>query len=183
MIKRIFFDLDETLLHTVLGEHPGQTCYMHENVSYIRDTPYFTIFRPDANDLIQFARDLVGKENVYILTAAIREYAIILNDAGGFGFSEDRIFAREDQEKYSHRSNMYGSIIYAENKEISDENNVLIDNLSSRYNEGKCSFIGMKDYHNYIKVNDYYGANCSWVAKETMRIKEDIKTIYDKDNT
>ena len=178
MIKRIFFDLDETLLHTIVGNHPNQECYTHKDNS--RES-YFTIFRPDARDLISFARELVGKENVYILTAATRSYAHELNSAGCFDFDHDHIFAREDQDRYAHKVQLaYGSdYIYAENKDIADPENVLIDNLPERYNEGKCSFIGMRDISRYIKVNDYYGANGSWVAAETERVKNDIRKLYD----
>ncbi len=175
MIKRIFFDLDETLLHTVIDNHPNQQCYTHTS-----GEPYFTIFRPDALDLIAYARELVGKENVYILTAATRAYAHELNDAGEFEFDHDHIFAREDLERYAHIVQLaYGSdTIYATNKDISDPENVLIDNLPERHNEGKCSFIGMRDVSRYIKVRDYYGVNGSWVAEETAQIKNDIQKLY-----
>lgn len=183
MIERIFFDLDETLLHTIVGCHPGEDCHMHKNVSY-EENSYFTLFRPGSNDLIKFARDLIGFKNVYILTAATREYAIEVNRGGNFDFDHDHIFAREDQELCTHKGGgwSYGSSYYVPNKQIAHPNNVLVDNLRARENFGKITFIGIndneEDEENYIKVRDYYGADNLRVQEENEQIKAQLMAIH-----
>jgi hypothetical protein len=155
MIKRIFQDLDECILHTLINTEVDQT-----HVEFILSEDmhtYRSIIRPCAKDLFAYYNDLVGKENVYILTAAGSEYAEALNRLGEFGLDEDHIFAREDVEKHSYNTGMYGNpsvIAHA----LAHKDNVLIDNLPWRYNGGKMDFMSIK-VHNYHQTPEYYGVN------------------------
>jgi hypothetical protein len=156
MIKRIFFDLDECLLHTSVGREPEQECF-----SFVLDDypqKYYTIFRPEALPILAHARRLVGHDNVYVLTTSVRDYAHILTDAGGFGFEKDHIFTREDLD--AHRwPTAYGGRAACACEKIADENNVMIDNLPPYENERKSIFIGIREPDRYIHVRDYYGVN------------------------
>lgn len=159
MINKIFWDIDETLIHTLLDD-PKQD---HVAFSLGDSYTYYTIIRPCSHELIRFSRELVGEENVHILTTATRDYAEKVNELAGWGFDPNDIFAREDQEAsmvwvstaYGGR---YGSIIP---HEYANPNNVLIDNLPRRQNEGKIQFIGIQKTQdtNYLKIDDYYGVN------------------------
>lgn len=160
MINKIYFDADETLIYTMINK-PDQ-----DHVQFILDgdsTVYHTIIRPCSHELIRFARELVGKENVHILTTATRDYAESVNRLAGWGFDPKDIFAREDQHKmvsYTHTA--YGG--YQRDytpHEYANPNNVLIDNLFPRENEGKIAFIGINQTFrdNYMKIDDYYGVN------------------------
>lgn len=154
MITRIFFDIDSTLIYTDLSD-PEQD---HIKFYLIDDArPYYTIIRPSAKKLIDFARNLVGFDNVYILTSAIKEYAEIINDKAGFGFEKDRIFAREDMEHNTYYTAYSGSACLG-NESILDKDNVLIDDLPFRYNVRKMSFIGI-DSSRYLNIEPYYGVN------------------------
>lgn len=158
MIKRIFFDLDETLLHTSVNGHPGQDCH----VFTFDDDPgitYYTIVRPEATEILAKARELVGDSNVYVLTTSRRDYATLLNELGKLGFPKEQIFTREDLD--AHRmATAYGGSATIPSTLLADLNNVLIDNLHPRYNENKCSFIGIQGSGpNYIQVRDYYGVH------------------------
>ena len=154
MIKRIFLDLDSTLIFTALDD-PEQD---HIKFYLIDDArPYYTIIRPSAKKLIDFARNLVGFDNVYILTSAIKEYAEIINDKAGFGFEKDHIFAREDMQHNTYYTAYSGSACLG-NESILDKDNVLIDDLQFRYNVGKMSFIGI-DSSRYLNIEPYYGVN------------------------
>ena len=154
MIKRIFWDIDETLIHTAMYE-PNQEHKMFMLPDGVGK--YYTIFRPCACDLIEFSRALVGKENVFILTSATRDYAHIINQLGNFGFDEKNIFTREDL-----RDNLietaWGGYATIANEAIADRDNVIIDNLHPRHNETKVSYIGIK-HDRYLKIRDYYGVN------------------------
>jgi hypothetical protein len=156
MINKIFWDIDETLIHTSLHE-PDQ-----KHISFALEddlSMYYTIIRPCSHRLIEFSRELVGADNVHILTTATRDYAQEVNRQAGWGFKNEDIFTREDLEYHTTKlAGIYGESdphIYAH------KNNVLIDNLSPRENWRKVTFIGIpNDYHtNYLQVRDYYGVD------------------------
>lgn len=157
MIARIFFDLDETLIHTSVLE-PNQ-----EHVSFNIDgdwNTYYTIIRPASYGVIEFARNLVGKENVFVLTIATRAYAQEVNRLANWNFPHDQIFAREDLEAHEWPT-AYGSYAKMPNNKISSSDNVIIDNQMPRFNEGKICFIGISKTWatNYLQVRDYFGVN------------------------
>ena len=154
MIKRIFQDLDECILHTSVNRDPEQT---HVEFVLGEDVhTYRTIIRPCAKKLFAYYNDLVGKENVYILTTATREYAEALNRLGEFGLDYAHIFTREDIQQYSISFGYGGKGTMK--MPIADKNNVLIDNLPPRYNCVKMDMMGIvtKNYH---QTPEYYGNN------------------------
>lgn len=160
MINKIFFDIDETLIHTTTYD-PEQECHKFElDGDYFT---YYTIVRPCAMSLIQFARDLVGFENVHILTTATRDYAETINELAGWGFNKEDIFTREDIR--GHRREFptaYGGVYHEYDPHIyANKNNVLIDNLPPRSNYNKVVFIGISNLEdtNYLHIRDYYGVD------------------------
>lgn len=160
MIDRVFWDIDETLIHTEtrpFGEGYGDVEFELDGGTY------YTKIRPCSNDLIKFSRDLVGTENVYILTTATRDYALEINRIAGWGFKECNIFAREDLH-LNRYSIGYGGVATMANTKISSPKNVLIDNLPPRENFNKMCYIGI-DCNRYLKIEDYYAveyANCKF---------------------
>jgi hypothetical protein len=151
MIKYLFHDIDETHIHSSTIE-PNQ-----DHISFeIDGTTYYTIVRPCAKRLIEFSRELVGPENVFILTTSIREYAQKVNELALFGFRNDQILAREDINAHHYETAYGGSVTVAH--KLADPNNVLIDNLPPQCNESKSSLIGI-DGARYFHCRDYYGVN------------------------
>lgn len=156
MIKRIFQDLDECILHTQVNTEVDQT---HVQFVLSEDMhTYRTIIRPCAKELFAYYNDLVGKENVYILTTATKEYAEALNRLGEFGLDADHIFAREDMQKNSYSTGMYGGNSLMAAHTLADIDNVLIDNLPWRYNNCKMDFMKITT-NNYHQTAEYYGVN------------------------
>ena len=155
MIKSIYWDIDETLIHSSIKD-PNQN---HLEILLADNDRYYTIVRPCAQRIIDFSRNLVGRENVFILTAATTDYVRAINEKAGWGFPNEQIFAREDQEKYSYHG-AYGGTQYVDSSQAHPDN-VLIDNLPPRHNEGKIAFLGIwKTWReNYFQVRDYYGVN------------------------
>jgi hypothetical protein len=154
MIKRIFQDLDECILHTTVNNDPGQT---HVEFMLPEDVhTYRTIIRPCAKELFAYYNDLIGKENVYILTTATREYAEALNRLGEFGLDYAHIFTREDIQQYKISFGYGGEGVMK--MPIADKDNVLIDNLPPRYNCDKMDMMSIvtKNYH---QTPEYYGNN------------------------
>ena len=154
MIKRIFQDLDECILHTVVNhdlEQPHVEFILSENLHIYR-----ALIRPCAKELFAYYNELVGKENVYILTTATREYAEALNRLGEFGLDYAHIFTREDiQQHKTHFGNRGEGMMKLP---IADKDNVLIDNLPPRYNDYKMDMMGIvtKNYH---QTPEYFGNN------------------------
>jgi len=173
MITRIFFDLDETLFHTMVGGEPAQECFTHFDDNN-PDLCMHTIFNPFALPLLEHARNLVGNENVLVLTSSLRFYAERLCAQGGYGFRNDQIFTREDLHEHRY-SGAYGAMHDMPSK-LADRNNVLIDNLPPRYNDNKLVFTGIRDWQNrYIQVRDYYGENFpndSWADDIMEKLNE-----------
>lgn len=153
MINKIFIDLDETLVHTCLSDLEQE----HLVISLPNDYDYYTIVRPSAINVIKFARDMVGRNNVYILTVATRKYAEQICEKAGFEFDNDHIFTREDINRNEFRGAYGGQHCYS-NEDVAHKDNVLIDNLPPHYNTSKTSYIGI-DSDNYLNVDDYYGVN------------------------
>lgn len=151
MIKNIFIDYDESIIYSSTIK-PNQDCISFE----IDETTYYTIIRPCAKRLIEFSRELVGSENVFILTTSIREYAQKVNELALFGFRNDQILAREDINAH-HYATAYGGSVTVPHK-LADPNNVLIDNLPPQCNGSKNSLIGI-DWTRYFHCRDYYGVN------------------------
>ena len=156
MIKNCFFDIDSTLIFSDFSA-PEQ-----EHIKFNLENDqhdYFTIIRPCAKRLINFARQLVGEQNVFILTTSTRTYARKINELALFGFNNDQIFSREDIAKYTvHQA--YGGYATIPH-ELAHKENVLIDDLSSRYNENKVAFIGIGPTvsERYLEIRPYYGVN------------------------
>lgn len=155
MIKYIFWDIDETLIHTSFSD-PNQE-HIHFKLGDGDD--YYTIVRPCSKRLIEFSRNLVGEENVFVLTAATKDYACKVNELAEFGFKENKILSREDIRNHRIQTAYGGSAVYA--GELADKDNVLIDNLNPRHNSDKISFLGLWKTldSNYFQIRDYYGTN------------------------
>jgi hypothetical protein len=156
MIKHIFHDLDNCHIFSDI-HHPEQN---HIKFNLENDEHnYFTIIRPCAKRLIDFSRQLVGEQNVFILTTSTRPYARKINELALFGFNNDQIFSREDIAKYTvHQAcGGYATIPH----ELAHKENVLIDDLPSRYNENKVAFIGIGPTvsERYLEIRPYYGVN------------------------
>lgn len=172
MINKIFFDIDETLIHSEYGLND------EVNFNFVDKfgNTYYTYVRPCSNELIEYARNLVGAENVHILTAATLNYASQINEKAGWGFSEDDIFAREIMEKYSIQiPSLYGSSTLVNPHPYAHQLNVLIDNLPSKYNNEKIDLMAINPRTNYLQVRDYMGDNSDDEAFREQ-VKEFLKT-------
>lgn len=177
MINRIYWDIDETLIHTMMRP-PEQ-----KHISFsLEDGVYYTIIRPCAKELIDYSRSLVGHANVHILTSATYDYATEINRIADWGFRPEEIFAREDMNKHTlSRPTIYGSSMYEVNPHIyAHKNNVLIDNLPARGNDIKTSFIGIDPTTNYLKVHDYYGVNNLGEADFVKQVKEFLDEVQSR---
>jgi len=163
---KIFWDIDETLIHTRTFK---SSVYDEDFKFRLMGQTYYTCVRPCSKGLIDFSRQLVGKNNVFILTAATARYAQYINEKAGWGFDKNQILTRETMEKYSTKVvAMYGdSFTDVSPHPLADIDNVLIDNLPSRVNTEKIALLGLINPNkNYYEVTDYYGDDSTEVQFE-----------------
>jgi hypothetical protein len=144
----IFLDLDETLIFSIYSSANSHDHNLDRYKKYnpvIAHDPYVTLIRPIANDIIQFCRELVGIDNVYILTAATYEYACDICRVAGFGISYDKIFSRED--------------FHYDVPKFKNKNNILIDNETYEYHlEGernKVKFLHNLPKNKFVEIRDF----------------------------
>lgn len=152
MIKNIALDLDECLLHSMI-DPPDQSHICIKTPSF---GTHYTIFRPCAKGVIDYCRQLVGVENVFVLTTSAKEYAEEINRQAKWGFPKEQIFSREDLKMHSWQTAYGGSAMHP--CKFANRDNVLIDNLPPNYNFDKIDFWGI-DLTRYLQVPEYYGAN------------------------
>lgn len=156
MIKNIFFDLDECLIHTQVNQDPEQDCLKF--IIGEDNNTYYTIIHPRALFLIDYARKMTSLNNVFILTTSTKDYASEINELAGFGFEEQNILSRETLDNYSYPAAYGGRSSIFPIEAIANKNNILIDNLPWKSNFNKMDLIGItKD--RYLHVGDYYGVN------------------------
>jgi len=88
-LTSIFFDLDETLIHSVLAEERAGGCPSDAAVF----GPYYSWLRPCALDLLKAARP-TGVAT-FLCTTSERRYASGLSKLFGLGFAEKNILGYE----------------------------------------------------------------------------------------
>ena len=161
----IFLDFDETLGHTMVtgsldiamktvdiestNENQEVGCFQLSGESHA----YVTFLRPGVREFLTWCASNV-RGRVYVLTSAIGEYITHINESFKLGFSADHLIYRE--------------MIYPVNAEMihnrfdGEGNFILVDNLFySDHRDGfnnKISYLHGLPKENYIKVDDYYGA-------------------------
>ena len=103
---KLFWDLDETMVHSMYAnneKHADELVDLYgehwKGVKYkIRhDGWYVSLLRNSTKRLLEFSRELLGPENVFILTAGTFDYVLAVNHNVGLGFDPNtNIFSRED---------------------------------------------------------------------------------------
>jgi len=165
MINCVFWDLDETLIHSMTESNDGNYDFtIHlDNGAWSSVDTYYVKVRRDSKDVIDYSRELVGHKNVFILTAATYDYALSICNKADFGFKEDQIISREHIRQF----------VKPQESKYRNKNNVLIDNLPVYDNRDKLSVIGIRG-DRYLKIEDYYGVDFS-----NELFKEDCKEFLD----
>lgn len=157
MIDRVFWDIDETLIATTTWHDP----FLKQQMFTLTDDPtsYYTVIRPVSNRLIEFSRDLVGKENVFILTTATKDYTEEINRIAKWEFDNSQIISR-GMIKNQQSDNAFWSSCSVNPETIKSKNNVIIDNLPSYDNYEKMRLIGIERHKDrYLHIRDYYGSD------------------------
>lgn len=148
MINQIYFDNDNCLVHCDHHQFLNDFDYSFA----LEDGVYGLKINPCAWNLLNFSRNLVGDENVFMLTSSSNDYANTIDKLAQFKFGYDKIFSREKIDNVIWNMNFCPDY----KGEYVNPNNVLIDNLYPRENKEKMRFAGIS-FDRYLKVDDYYG--------------------------
>jgi TFIIF-interacting CTD phosphatase-like protein len=149
--KIIFIDLDETLIHTLSLEYLYDPNYKNELPTVTINFPgdkydYKASRRPNA---LKFLKALRKIGPVYMLTRAVHEYAVAMNQAFKFGFTENQIFDRA-------YVNGKKKVILPHVRETSKA--ILIDDRNSSDNHQKFAFCYQHcSSVKYIRVAEFLG--------------------------
>jgi len=156
-LKGIFFDLDETLIHSSFHNNKKRGLLFNEKILPFdsRLGRYVVEKRPIADKLIKIAHEKFGQDNVHMLTAATRDYAFEVIDLWGFPFKRGSVLAREDMSEWREDR------VARFHKE-----NLLIDNQKPlEYNaEEKMKFLGI-DSTRLFSISEFTGALHSRMEK------------------
>lgn len=176
----IFFDMDETLLHTmpVYNDEEYEWLWNDLREEYRlsgklvlgEHETYLSALRPSAERLIKTAVDLVGYDNVHILTFGTNDYARLVLDRLELKFS--KIFGRED--------------IKGIHPDFVEANCILIDNESYSYHSSiqdtnKLVFLNGLSPFKYVKIrpfmaNIYKSDSEEYLSELEYDIKKALKT-------
>jgi hypothetical protein len=151
MINRLWLDLDEVLISS-LEIKQGIEEFQYDIGIRVEDDIYHVKINPATYPLLSFSRNLLGKENVWLLTSSNRDYALKINQACDLRFPENQILTREDISAIVDHCR-FGPEFKNPHKH---KDNILIDNLPARQNEEKM-IVGGIPLDNYLQVDDYYG--------------------------
>lgn len=182
--NKLFWDLDETLVHSMYAnneEHADQLIDMYgehwKGVKFeIRHDGWFVSFlRNSTQRLLEFSRELLGKENVYILSAGSCDYVLWANTKIELGFDPNtNIFTRED-------------FTYTETSpKFKDTFNVLIDNENYFYHalgeRGKVKFLNNYPIEQHINIEPFTvwseKIDPDWVDNYVEDTKERIRKAF-----
>ena len=175
---KVFFDLDETLIHSRTYKPRTQESFFSFSINKEK---FWTSIRPSAKEVIDFARQQVGHENVYILTVASYDYAHRICNSQNWGFLPDYIIARETIKRYTIEvPMMYTMERVVSRHPLAHESNILIDNLPPKHNDDKTNLMGINPVTHYLQIEEYLGYN---IEHQENTFKEQVKNfIINKKN-
>lgn len=184
-LNRLFFDMDECLLQSFYADsekHANQLLEQHgeywKAVKYhIRhDGWYVSYLRNITNRLLKFSRELLGEDNVYLLSRGDVEYVRWANVMMGLGFDPNtNVFGHQDIEWVDT------------NIKFKDSFNVLIDNETYEYHlrgvRNKVKYLNNLPREQYIQIDEFNiwkdRLNKDEDSTYVEYMQEKIKNIFD----
>lgn len=147
MINAVHYDLDNTLCYFKI-EPSG---YPHIHIQCGLDlNNHYGLIRPSSYSVINYARNLIGGDNVYLFTKSLKEYAREVNRIADWGFKEENILARKDY--FDFQDEQIRNPEYRH--PLANECNILVDNLPFYANVTKSALLGIKE-DRYFQIEDF----------------------------
>lgn len=176
MIDKVFFDIDNTLIHTEYEPFPDG---IQDKRFTLGGHDYYVVLREGAKEVVEYAQEMVGEGNVYILTAAIRSYTERILRLFDIKIPSENIFTREDVDNQSCTTIYGGRVVYQ--NPIGKYTNAMIDDLPFELNPNKVAFMNF-DKENYLQVRPFYGVNrLDYSFEDTVKefLKSRIKHVQE----
>jgi hypothetical protein len=149
MINKICWDLDDSLAK-IVQEEPN---YPHIHFQCGLDlNNHYGLIRPSSYSVINYARNLIGDDNVFLFTKSTKEYAREVNRIAEWGFKEENILARKDY--FDFQDEQIRNPEYRH--PLANKCNILVDNLPFWSNFTKTSLLGISE-DRYLQIVDFTG--------------------------
>lgn len=176
--NRLFWDLDETLVHTMVADsekHANELVDLYgehwSGIPFkIRHDGWYVVFvRNSTKRLLEFSRELLGHDNVYLLSVGTVDYVAWVNVKAELGFDPNtNLFGRED-------------IVMTETcPKFKDSHNVLVDNENYLYHScgerGKVKFLNNIPEDQFIQIPQFTVWSEYLDPKRIDEMVEDMKT-------
>jgi|TARA_R110002110_G_scaffold148108_1_gene339102 hypothetical protein len=145
MENYLIMDMDECMIHSMGADnekHADKLIYDYgehwrgEKFRIRHNGWYVSFKRSWTDELLTFARDLLGEDNVFIMSQGVLDYVLLVNKYLELGFNPNtNIFGRDDIARYENHPRFGNSF------------NVLVDNENYEYHntDYKCK---VKALHN-----------------------------------
>jgi len=156
----LHFDVDHTMIHSLYAsseKDADELLYTYGEYNYgikyqVRGLWYVSFLRNCTKELLSFSRQLLGNDNVYMLSTGILEYITAVNQKFELEFNPNtNIYGREDIEGYFIHPKFAG------------KHNILIDDMDWYFHtEGrhnKVLFLDNLPYDNLLQVSNF---NVNW---------------------
>ena len=182
MKNYLVLDLDETLIQSMYADnekHADQLLYMYSEhwkgvKFHIRSDGWYVSFvRSWTYDLLKFARELLGHDNVFIMSQGVLDYVLWVNVHLKLGFDPNsNIYGREDINMFLHHPRFLDSF------------NVLVDNENYKYHtkDYKCKVKSLNNIprEQLLQVDDFsvYSEPITDQTEYLESIKERIKEAF-----
>lgn len=172
----IYFDLDETLIQSILGR-PGMGLGKRTKITASEGETYHVLIRPLAEQMLKTAKEITGNDP-RILTSSKRCYAHPVCQLLTPEIKTEHITAFEDYTFIAQTA--YGGKDYVVTDIKTDPTAILIDNLPYKdpIIRGKCLFLGIPP-ENCIQIREFYGKDPEkFATQEWPAIQQRIQKIH-----
>lgn len=183
MLNKIFWDLDETLAHVQVNPRVADIKSDDQTDFTLDDSfLYRATIRDGASELVNYSRELVGPENVWVCTTSVKSYAEKIIELADLQIPSEQVLYRSIVDSYYHRSRrtqVGDRLIPQEKHSVFSLANVLLDNkrVGAHHLAQKMCVLGISPAR-VFHVKDFYENNSKLLIEaENQRMKMWLRAL------